>query len=244
MRQNYVLKLRDLSAPEHVYIDPFESRVEFSQAFFGKDHCSVRSGRHDAFQWPTIARIGGEASRLAARRKGSEGSTGLSSPKRYLWDEKFYGQGWRFNGSYVQDSNPLATAAPFANLIDERGEALHTIEDEMDRIPVFTPRYSRSSLMTFMLAEVLTRAISQINSPEQRIRQGHAGIPRQLRHIILTVPPGMPMAERCVLDERMRQAVGPSGNHCAGTTERTIRMRTSKRNTVRAISRSSAQNQG
>ncbi|VFS89346.1 Uncharacterised protein [Kluyvera cryocrescens] len=31
---------------------------------------------------------------------------------------------------------------PFANLIDERGEALHTIEDEMDRIPVFTPRYS------------------------------------------------------------------------------------------------------
>ncbi len=81
------LKLRDLSAPEHVYTEPFESRVEFSQAFFGKDHCSVRSGRHDAFQWPTIARIGGEAGRLAARRKGSEGSTGLSSPKRYLWDE-------------------------------------------------------------------------------------------------------------------------------------------------------------
>lgn len=168
----------------------------------------MRSGRHDAFQWPTIARIGREASRLAAHRRGSEGSTGLSSPKRYLWDEKFYGQGWRFNGSYVQDSNPLATAAPFASLIDERGEALHTIEDEMDRIPVFTPRYSRSSLMTFMLAEVLTHAISQINSPEQRIRQGHAGIPRQLRHIILTVPPGLPMAERCILNERMHQAVG------------------------------------
>ncbi|WP_225086903.1 virulence factor SrfB [Pectobacterium colocasium] len=208
LMQNYVLKLRDLSMPEQVYTEPFESRVEFTQAFFGKDHCSVRSGRHDAFQWPTIARVGGEASRLAARRRGSEGSTGLSSPKRYLWDEKFYGQGWRFNGSYVQDSNPLATAAPFANLIDERGEALHTIEDEMDRIPVFTPRYSRSALMTFMLSEVLTQAISQINSPEQRIRQGHAGIPRQLRHIILTVPPGLPMAERCILDERMRQAVG------------------------------------
>lgn len=208
MRHNYVLKLRDLNRPEHIYTEPFESRVEFSQAFFGKDHFSVRSGRHDAFQWPTIARIGNEASRLAACRKGSEGSTGLSSPKRYLWDEKFYGHGWRFNGSYVQDCNPLATAAPFANLIDERGEALHTIEDEMDRIPVFTPRYSRSSLMTFMLAEVLTQAISQINSPDQRIRQGHAGIPRQLRQIILTVPPGMPMAERCVFDGRMRQAVG------------------------------------
>ncbi|WP_252317459.1 MULTISPECIES: virulence factor SrfB [Symbiopectobacterium] len=208
LMQNYVLKLCDLSTPEHIYTDPFESRIEFSQAFFGKDHCPVRSGRHDAFQWPTIARIGGEASRLAARRRGSKGSMGLSSPKLYLWDEKFYGQGWRFNGSYVQDTNPLATAAPFANLIDERGEAQHTIEDEMDRIPVFTPRYSRSALMTFMLSEVLTQAISQINSPEQRIRQGHAGIPRQLRHIILTVPPGLPMAERCILDERMRQAVG------------------------------------
>lgn len=208
LMHNYVLKLRDLSAPEQVYTDPFESRVEFSQASFGKEIYSVRSGRHDAFQWPTLARIGSEASRLAARRRGSEGSTGLSSPKRYLWDEKFYGQGWRFNGGYVQDTNPLATAAPFANLINEKGDALHTIEDEMDRIPVFTPRYSRSSLMTFMLAEVLTQAISQINSPEQRIREGHAGLPRQLRHIILTVPPGLPMAERCILDERMRQAVG------------------------------------
>ena len=102
----------------------------------------------------------------------------------------------------------MDTAASFVNLITEKGDALHTIEDEMDRIPVFTPRYSRSSLMTFMLAEVLTQAISQINSPEQRIREGHAGLPRQLRHIILTVPPGLPMAERCILDERMRQAVG------------------------------------
>ena len=42
LMHNYVLKLRDLSAPEHVYTEPFESRVEFSQAFFGKDHCSVR----------------------------------------------------------------------------------------------------------------------------------------------------------------------------------------------------------
>ena len=208
LNHNYVLQLRDLSQPEQVYADPFASNIEFSQAFFGKDHFSVRSGRHDAFQWPTIARIGNEAKRLASYRKGSEGSTGLSSPKRYLWDKKYYSQGWRFNNSYVQDINPLATAAPFANLIDEKGEALHTIEDPMDRIPVFTPRYSRSSLMTFMLAEVLTQALSQINSPGQRYHVGQAEIPRHLRHIILTVPPGMPMAERCILDDRMRQAVG------------------------------------
>ncbi|MFP3632535.1 virulence factor SrfB, partial [Burkholderia sp. SIMBA_045] len=70
LKQNYVLELRDLITPEHTYNRPFESRVEFAQAYFGKDHCSVKSGRHDAFQWATIARVGNEASRLASRRRG------------------------------------------------------------------------------------------------------------------------------------------------------------------------------
>ena len=208
LTQNYVLELRDLITPEHTYSQPFESRVEFSQPYFGKDHCSVKSGRHDAFQWPTIARVGTEAGRLASRRRGTEGSTGLSSPKRYLWDEDTYGHGWRFNCSYIKtDNEPYATAAPFSHLIDEKGEALYSL-DEDDRLPVFMPRYSRSSLMTFMLAEVLAQALSQINSPAQRSRQGHTRVPRQLNSITLTVPPGMPQAERSILNERMLQAIG------------------------------------
>jgi hypothetical protein len=208
LKQNYVLELRDLITPQHTYSQPFESRVEFAQAFFGKDHCSVKSGRHDAFQWATIARVGSEATRLASRRRGTEGSTGLSSPKRYLWDENAYGHGWRFNCSYVKtDNEPYATAAPFSHLINETGEALYTLEED-DRLPVFMPRYSRSSLMTFMLAEVLAQALSQINSPAQRSRQGHTRMPRQLNSITLTVPPGMPQAERSILNERMQQAIG------------------------------------
>ncbi|MGY2289866.1 virulence factor SrfB [Pseudomonas sp. SDO528_S397] len=208
LKQNYVLELRDLITPEHTYNQPFESRVEFAQAYFGKDHCSVKSGRHDAFQWATIARVGSEAARLASRRRGTEGSTGLSSPKRYLWDENAYGHGWRFNCAYVKsDNEPYATAAPFSHLINETGEALYSL-DEDDRLPVFMPRYSRSSLMTFMLAEVLAQALSQINSPAQRSRQGHTRVPRQLNSITLTVPPGMPQAERSLLNERMQQAIG------------------------------------
>ncbi|MGO2088497.1 MAG: virulence factor SrfB [Oceanisphaera sp.] len=208
MRQNYVLQLRDLLTPEQVYQDPFESRIEFSQANFGKDHHSVKSGRHNAFQWPTIARVGKEAGRLASLRRGTEGSTGLSSPKRYLWDEQSYGHGWRFNNSYIKtDSEPYATAAPFSFMINDIGEALYALEED-DRMPVFTPLYSRSSLMTFMLAEVLTQALCQINSPAQRSRQGHARTPRQLNSIILTVPPGMPLAERSILNERLKQAIG------------------------------------
>ena len=122
LSKRYELEPRDLTRPEHVYPEPFESRVEFAQAVFGKDHFSVQSGRHEAFQWPTITRIGREAVRLASHRRGTEGSTGLSSPKRYLWDEDSYQPGWRFNCAYVKtDTEPHATAAPVDNLINDEG---------------------------------------------------------------------------------------------------------------------------
>ncbi|OJA05820.1 virulence factor SrfB [Halomonas sp. QHL1] len=207
LKHNYVLELRDLVDPERVYREPFESRIEFSQTFFGKDHLSVKSGRHDAFLWPTIARVGVEAGRLAGRRRGTEGSTGLSSPKRYLWDDDTYRHGWRFNSAYVRtDTEPHATAAPFSHLINELGDALYTLDEE-DQLPVFKPHYSRSSLMTFMLAEVLAQALMQMNSPAQRVRQGHTNRPRHLRSITLTVPPALPQAERSLFVSRLEQAV-------------------------------------
>lgn len=208
LRKRYELELRDLTLPAHIYSEPFESRVEFAQAVFGKDNCSAMSGRNDAFQWPTISRVGREAGRLASRRRGTEGSTGLSSPKRYLWDEESYEPGWRFNCAFVKsESEPHATAAPIANLINELGDALYTLPLE-ERMPVFHPHYSRSSLMTFMLSEVLAQALMQMNSPSQRLKLSHAKVPRHLRSIILTVPPSMPKPEREIFAKRTRQALG------------------------------------
>jgi len=208
LSKRYELCLRDLSQPDQVYAEPFESRLEFAQAVFGKDHFSVQSGRRDAFQWPTIARIGREATRLASRRRGTEGSTGLSSPKRYLWDEDDYEPGWRFNCAYVKaDTEPHATAAPVAALINEKGQALYKLPPD-ERMPVFHPHYSRSSLMSFMLCEVLAQALMQINSPAQRLRMSHSRVPRHLRSIILTVPPSMPKPEREIFAQCMEQAIG------------------------------------
>ncbi len=206
--KRYELELRDLSRPEQVYPEPFESRIEFAQAAFGKEHFSVQSGRSDAFLWPTIARVGQEAGRLASRRRGTEGSTGLSSPKRYLWDEDRYEPGWRFNCAWLRsESEPHATAAPMAGLINELGQALYSLPPA-GQMPVFTPHYSRSSLMTFMLAEVLSQALMQINSPSQRLRMSHSRVPRHLRSIILTVPPSMPRPEREIFARCMEQAIG------------------------------------
>lgn len=208
LSKRYELELRDLTDPEQVYAEPFESRVEFAQAVFGKDHFSVKSGRRDAFLWPTIARVGREAARLASRRRGTEGSTGLSSPKRYLWDEESYEPGWRFNCAFLKsESEPHATAAPVASLINEKGQALYSLPMD-DRMPVFHPHYSRSSLMTFMLSEVLGQALMQINSPSQRLRMSHSRVPRHLRSIILTVPPSMPKPEREIFARCMEQAIG------------------------------------
>ena len=203
----YELTLRDLSEPHLTYSDPFESRMEFNHASFGLDNISSLSGRASAFNWPTITRVGPEALRLASSRRGMEGSTGLSSPKRYLWDEEPYAPGWRFNHTYgLEAHEPLATAQPFCKFIDENGQSLFRPENA-DGIPVFIPHYSRSSLMTMMLSEVLMQALTQINSPMQRMRQQHADLPRQLRRVVLTVPPSMPLPEQRNLKNRMDDAV-------------------------------------
>ncbi|WP_323159233.1 virulence factor SrfB, partial [Pseudomonas marginalis] len=150
LTQLYELSLRDLSLPYQVYSEPFQSRIEFAQAEFGKQDFSIKSGRNDAFMWPTIGRVGPEANRMAAQRLGTEGSTGISSPKRYLWDDTSYSPGWRFSRAFGQtDREPLATAAPMTYLLNDQGEPLFRLSQDY-RMPVFSPNYSRSSLMTMM----------------------------------------------------------------------------------------------
>lgn len=208
LKWRYELALRDLSESHHVYSEPFESRVELAQPVFGRENWAARSGRGGAFLWPTIARVGPEAARLAGRRRGTEGATGISSPKRYLWDEDRFLMGWRFNSAFVRSEiEPKAVAPPISTLIDETGRALFEL-DEDERIPVFKPHYSRSAMMTFMLAEVCAQALCQINGVAQRLSMGNADLPRHLRTIILTVPPSMPKQERDIFQRRVKEAVG------------------------------------
>lgn len=208
LRWRYELELRDLTRPHLVYTDPFESRVEFAAAGFGKRNWAIHSGRADGFLWPTVTRVGREAVHLASKRRGTEGATGISSPKRYLWDTEKYDTGWRFNTAFERrPREDPAIAPPFTNLVNEVGEVLYAIDNEDERIPVFAPKYSRSSIMMFMLAEVLTQALAQINSAAQRLKMPNSNFPRHLRSIILTVPPGMPKPEREIFAERMRHAM-------------------------------------
>jgi hypothetical protein len=85
LRQTAELQVRSLSEPQFLNEPLFTSRLEFSEARFGKQHFSVESGREDAFVWPSIVRVGDEARKLATQRLGTEGNSGISSPRRYLW---------------------------------------------------------------------------------------------------------------------------------------------------------------
>lgn len=192
LRQTAELQVRSLSEPQFLNEPLFTSRLEFSEARFGKQHFSVESGREDAFVWPSIVRVGDEARKLAMQRLGTEGNSGISSPRRYLWDETPVVQDWRFSQMNSKTQRePLATAFPLMNLMNDDGEPLFTLPQD-ERLPVFSPQYSRSTLMTHMLCELLAQALGQINSVATRLRLGFPASPRQLRTLILTLPSAMP----------------------------------------------------
>jgi hypothetical protein len=205
LADSYELSLRELSRPELTHVDPFASRAEFARPSFGPEAISRRSGRPSAFTWPSPARVGPEAVRLAGERTGTEGASGLSSPKRYLWDDRPSRQGWRFNGRAsdgVTTDPPIS--GPFMALVTETGGVLG---QRGFTTPAARARFSRQSIFTFMLTEILLQAMNQMNAPGNRARRRDADKPRRLRSVLMTMPPGMPVAEQRILRDRSQDAV-------------------------------------
>ncbi|MBV9219044.1 MAG: virulence factor SrfB, partial [Methylobacteriaceae bacterium] len=206
LSKSYVLSLRDLSRPELVHSLPFESHVEFARPAFGSEAISRRSGRANAFYWPSLTRVGPEAVRLSVSGAGTEGATGLSSPKRYLWDRRPLNQVWRFRdvtGSTGPTQEPQVSGSVLAYLTEE-GDVLRQLK--RPATAAIRPKFSRSSLFTFLMTEVILQAIMAINSVESRSRQRNSDIPRELRQIIMTVPPATPLAERRIMRDRVEGA--------------------------------------
>lgn len=207
LQQSAELKIRSLSEPHLISAPLFTSRLEFSEARFGKPHFSMESGRKDAFIWPSFARVGDEARHLAGQRSGTTGSSGISSPRRYLWDDTPYQQGWYFSQMEgKKQREPKAITLPLMNLMNDDGQPLFSLPAE-ERLPVFSPNYSPSSLMTIMMCELLAQALSQINSVTHRQSMGMTEAPRQLRHLILTLPSAIPKHEHEILRLRVQEAI-------------------------------------
>lgn len=214
------LEIRNLSRPTEIFQGTFSSTVCFAEARLGDPEGHSRASGRDfmAFNWPTLARVGTEALALASTSKRDMGPTSMSSPKRYLWDLKprSSGEEWRFSAGLSGREDPV-NRGRFAAFINDCGVPLnqlkaqslriHSNQQDLPAYPVTTPKFSRSSLMMFLLAEVFQHALVQINSPHKRKDRLNPDLPRRLRQVILTVPPAMTVSERNLYEFWAKSAV-------------------------------------
>ena len=216
LSNSYGLEVRDLSRPELYSTGLIDSRVEFAAAEFGREHIARRSGRRDAFQWPSIVRTGPEASRMVRREEGTETASGLSSPKRYLWDLEPSASEWRIQDHSDPQNMPRIVRSS-CRFLNDNGDVIEQVRRDIDNRlrerkgakldMALRPRFSRSALFGFLLAELICHALVQINDPASRARRPRSAVPRRLRSVILTLPSATPMQEQAIIRSRAEGAV-------------------------------------
>jgi hypothetical protein len=190
------LEIRDLQEPSEVYTEPFDTSFKFQPPlFFDPDNAIAKSDSN--FRWPSLVRIGQEAAKL---EPSDVGDTGMSSPKRYLWDENQRHFPWYFN--LIDEGLGKKISADFLKYLDENG-----VFQGDDAHPPFEPCYPTSSLMTFLMLEILCHAYSQINSFAYRKSRGHRLAVRTLKNIVITTPCGMSLPERKLYQKRVQSAI-------------------------------------
>ncbi len=208
-----MLRLRDLSEPWRAYENAFDMRIVFRRADFGGDLTQAK----DLFQWPSLVRVGEEAKHLIYRSQEgngeSERTTNYSSPKRYLWDDQKYKKRWELmvvnNDPTNLKVNPQIFIEGFTDHFDSDGTYL----DEPKEIDLFSLgqeddqcHYSRQSLMTFVMIEMMQQAMCYINSSKFRYMHGQIDCQRYLRNIIITCPTAMPLQEQLALRKAAKDA--------------------------------------
>lgn len=199
-----MLQLRDLTDPHKVYSDPFDMRLAFHKADFGMMDVE------DVFEWKSFLRVGEEATKLIYRARQDDGisekTTNYSSPKRYLWDNKEYNGQWEFIVTVDEEKD---TAMEQSNLIYVKGLSEQFNSDGTllteGNGGVFSS-FSRRSLMTFVMIEIIQQAKCQINSYGFRYKHGNIDVPRRLKHIIVTCPTAMPIEEQVTLRKCAEEA--------------------------------------
>ena len=217
-----VLQLRDLSRPDTTYSEPFDSHVELAQADFGPERLSRRSGRPRAFLWPSLVRVGPEAARFREMAEGTERSSGMSSPKRYLWDTSPVPQPWSFQaGDYPDPDVPPLIQRAVSRYVNPRGDVLAEVARERGLYKSLVTKaevgdldgmlsqltFSRSSFFTFMVGEIVVQALAMINDYQVRQTRAFTDAPRRLNRLILTLPTAMPVREQRIMRSRVNAAL-------------------------------------
>lgn len=201
-----MLRLTDLSEPWRTYENAFDMRVVFRRADIGGDITQDKM----LFQWPSLVRVGEEAKHLvyrSAEMNGeSERTTSYSSPKRYLWDDQPFENHWELMVTEDDPTNVKLNSQVFIEGFTDHFDNDGSFLDESKEFDLLSLgvdndqcHYSRSSLMTFVMIEVLNQALCHINSSAFRDMHGMIDCRRYLRNIIVTCPTAMPLKEQLTL---------------------------------------------
>ncbi len=203
-----ILRVNDEGETEiRRYCDSFDMRLAFRRADFGN------FGHRDSkqFVYPSLVRLGTEASHLIHRAKAAlqerdevETLSTYSSPKRYLWDWRPSVEEWKYlvlegeNDGVVLHLPGISENLRSDGTLDKNGNGGSSYH------------YSRRSLMTFAFLEMLVQADRQINSDEHRSNRtgfGNVNIPRRIKRVLITCPTAMCRLEREALVNCAKEAV-------------------------------------
>jgi hypothetical protein len=216
------LRLRDLNNPVQVHSAAPSTAVEFDGCSFGNAVASRRSGRTDAFQWPSLVRVGTEAERLALRTSATPGVTGRHSLFAGLNEIAVSDAVWRFSRDDASgvDQGPIVAGEALTHLTEDG-----TVIGRFDQsgVPAIRPRFSESSLIGLFAGELLMHALVQINQPQWSgagngaasaacgsavpSTEATAGATRQLQRILVTVASAVSDEDRRLLQTRIEGAI-------------------------------------
>ena len=163
------------------------SRLRFRKNVFQK------YGTTKNFQLPSICAIGKEAVNLK-ETQATEGSTGISGPKRYLWDSSLRMDFWRFHDA--EEGLLEGEILRYLSMEDsdkylKEGKLPHGLASKP-----LAPQYPRRTMMIFAMVEIIYQAFCQVNSFHHRKRVGQPRIKRNLKKVVLSFPTAMPLWER------------------------------------------------
>jgi len=198
------LEIRSHELPWRKQAEPFESHMQFVRP---------RSDRRGRFGGISLIRLGDEALEAAARAGLGGALTGMSSPKRYLWDDAERPANWCFVPDETHPT-PAPIEGAVLRYLDPR-EPFRPLQVAIPPNPEY-PRYSRKAGLVFLLLEILEQAFGQMNSIAHRRSmpvQGGEGRRRVFRSLVLVHPSGMTPLERERLRRGAQRAIDIWYNH-------------------------------
>jgi hypothetical protein len=197
------LEIRSHELPCRRIVGPFESHMQFVRATGAKPGATPDDGR---FAGISLIRLGVEALEAGLTTGVSGVMASMSSPKRYLWDDRPRPTDWSFASSSTETESPIEGA--MLRYIDPVNPYR---EPQVAMLPNPTnPRYSRKTGLVFFLVEILEQAFAQINSFVHRQQMplvGSESRRRILRSLVLVHPSGMTSMERKELEQGAKRAI-------------------------------------